>query len=564
MKKRKFIFQIIFISIFALFIRSLLIKYISGDMRDYLLVWMEQIENNGGIRALSLEIGNYNIIYLFFLAIFTYIPVPGIVSIKMFSIIFDFIIAIAGATIVKHLTKNSEHKNEIFLSSYFILLMLPTIVLNSSLWGQCDSIYTAFIILSIMFLIKEKYLISIIMLGISFSFKLQAVFIFPLFGLIYLGKRKFPFYYFFLIPIINIASWLPALLNGRSFLSCLEIYLGQTQMMNNYINKNFINIYNFIAPSNNTIITDISGTMGYIGIAILVIIFIMISILTIIKKPDIKGESMLLIGIWGVLISAFLLPNMHERYLFLADVLTIIYVITYKKNILTALTINFISLYLYYIYLAADLLVPIPPILMATVYLALVTYLTVEVIYKIIKLNSIKVRVNKQNEGIIKFPNYDINSTAFFGKNGLTKDKKEGDFKTPIGKFKLGMILGMKPRDEIKLDEKLNYKQITKNMYWVDDSKSKYYNQLVDITEVEKDWETAEHLINFPEQYEYLIEIKTNPKNIPEKGSAIFLHCSKKKYTAGCISTDRNTIKEILSKINKKTTIEITSEALKI
>ena len=61
-----------------------------------------------------------------------------------------------------------------------------------------------------------------------------------------------------------------------------------------------------------------------------------------------------------------------------------------------------------------------------------------------------------------------------------------------------------------------------------------------------------------------LIEIKTNPKNIPEKGSAIFLHCSKKKYTAGCISTDRNTIKEILSKINKKTTIEITSEALKI
>ena len=288
MKKRKFIFQIIFISIFALFIRSLLIKYISGDMRDYLLVWMEQIENNGGIRALSLEIGNYNIIYLFFLAIFTYIPVPGIVSIKMFSIIFDFIIAIAGATIVKHLTKNSEHKNEIFLSSYFILLMLPTIVLNSSLWGQCDSIYTAFIILSIMFLIKEKYLISIIMLGISFSFKLQAVFIFPLFGLIYLGKRKFPFYYFFLIPIINIASWLPALLNGRSFLSCLEIYLGQTQMMNNYINKNFINIYNFIAPSNNTIITDISGTMGYIGIAILVIIFIMISILTIIKTtfPD--------------------------------------------------------------------------------------------------------------------------------------------------------------------------------------------------------------------------------------------------------------------------------------
>ncbi len=562
MNKRKFIFQIIFISIFALFIRSLLIKYISGDMRDYLLVWMEQIENNGGIRALSLEIGNYNIIYLFFLAIFTYIPLPGIVTIKMFSIIFDFILAIAGATIVKHLTKNSEHKNEIFLSSYFILLMLPTVVLNSSLWGQCDSIYTAFIILSIMFLIKEKYLLSIIMLGISFSFKLQAVFIFPLYGLIYLGKRKFPFYYFFLIPIINVVSWLPALLNGRSFLSCLEIYLGQTEMMNNHINKNFINIYNFIAQSNTTLIPDMSGTMGYIGMTILAIIFVIVSILTVMKKPDIKGESMLLIGIWGIIISTFLLPNMHERYIYLADVLSIIYVITYKKNILMALIINFISLYLYYIYLEGKLLIAIPPILMAIVYLALVTYLTVEIIYMIIKLNSIKVRVNKQNEGIIKFPNYNINGTAFFGKNGLTKDKKEGDLKTPIGKFKLGIILGMKPKDEIKLDEKLNYKQITKNMYWVDDSKSKYYNQLVDITEVEKDWKTAEHLIDFPEQYEYLIEIKTNPKNIPEKGSAIFLHCSKKKYTAGCVSTDSKTMQELLTKINKKTMIEITSETI--
>ena len=562
MKKRKFIFQIIFISIFALFIRSLLIKYISGDMRDYLLVWMEQIENNGGMRALGLEIGNYNIIYLFFLAIFTYIPLPGIVTIKMFSIIFDFILAIAGATIVKHLVKNSEHKKEIFLISYFILLMLPTVVLNSSVWGQCDSIYTAFIILSIMFLIKEKYLLSIIMLGISFSFKLQAVFIFPLYGLIYLGKRKFPFYYFFLIPIINVVSWLPALLNGRSFLSCLEIYLGQTEMMNNHINKNFINIYNFIAQSNTTLIPDMSGTMGYIGMTILAIIFVIVSILTVMKKPDIKGESMLLIGIWGIIIATFLLPNMHERYIYLADVLSIIYVITYKKNILMALIINFISLYLYYIYLEGKLLIAIPPILMAIVYLALVTYLTVEIIYMIIKLNSIKVRVNKQNEGIIKFPNYNINGTAFFGKNGLTKDKKEGDLKTPIGKFKLGIILGMKPKDEIKLDEKLNYKQITKNMYWVDDSKSKYYNQLVDITEVEKDWKTAEHLIDFPEQYEYLIEIKTNPKNIPEKGSAIFLHCSKKKYTAGCVSTDSKTMQELLTKINKKTMIEITSETI--
>ena len=47
-------------------------------------------------------------------------------------------------------------------------------------------------------------------------------------------------------------------------------------------------------------------------------------------------------------------------------------------------------------------------------------------------------------------------------------------------------------------------------MYWIDDSKSKYYNKLVDITKTKKDWNSAEHLIDYPIEYEYLVEIKTN------------------------------------------------------
>lgn len=97
---------------------------------------------------------------------------------------------------------------------------------------------------------------------------------------------------------------------------------------------------------------------------------------------------MLLIGIWGVAISAFLLPNMHERYLILADVLSIIYIIIYKRNIFMAIFINFMSLYLYYIYLVTEYLVRLPPILIAIAYLALVTYLTVEVVYRIISSNN--------------------------------------------------------------------------------------------------------------------------------------------------------------------------------
>lgn len=110
-----------------------------------------------------------------------------------------------------------------------------------------------------------------------------------------------------------------------------------------------------------------------------------------------------------------------------------------------------------------------------------------------------------------------LETEAFIGKNGTTKNKVEGDGKTPEGIFHLGIILGTNDKKEIALNKNFEYIRITPNLYWVDDTHSKFYNQLVDITKVSKDWNTAEHLIEYPNQYEYAIEIKTNSKNIPGK-----------------------------------------------
>ena len=171
--------------------------------------------------------------------------------------------------------------------------------------------------------------------------------------------------------------------------------------------------------------------------------------------------------------------------------------------------------------------------------------------------NKIFVFKKGKNEWILEFPQYNIETLAYIGKNGVTSEKREGDEKTPIGEFKLGVIMGMHPKEEIENGTKLEYIQITKDMYWVDDSKSKYYNQLVKISEVEKDWKSAEHLIDYPIQYEYLIEVKTNPKNIPGNGSAIFLHCTNNKSTAGCIAIDKKIMEKLIEVIDKNTTIEI-------
>lgn len=175
--------------------------------------------------------------------------------------------------------------------------------------------------------------------------------------------------------------------------------------------------------------------------------------------------------------------------------------------------------------------------------------------------NKILVQILEQEKAILKYPKCNIEVKAYIGRNGITEQKQEGDGKTPLGEFQLGVILGT----EIGIQNKngLEHKKITKGMYWVDDSNSKYYNQLVNENEVEKDWNSAEHLMEYPIEYKYLVEIKINPENISGKGSAVFLHSSNNKPTAGCVAIDSNSMRTIIENIDENTKIEIKGEGIK-
>lgn len=142
---------------------------------------------------------------------------------------------------------------------------------------------------------------------------------------------------------------------------------------------------------------------------------------------------------------------------------------------------------------------------------------------------------------------------AYLGRNGVTKDKKEGDGKTPLGIYRLGPAFGLCENIQTKLD----YIQLDNCLYWVDDCDSKYYNKLVDIKKVQKDWISAEHLIEFQKQYEYSVVIAYNTKCIKGKGSAIFLHCSVEKPTSGCIAIQKEKMLELLNLLEKHSIILI-------
>lgn len=151
------------------------------------------------------------------------------------------------------------------------------------------------------------------------------------------------------------------------------------------------------------------------------------------------------------------------------------------------------------------------------------------------------------------------------GKNGVNKHTYEGSMTTPLGQFNLGIAFGIH-----NLNINYPYIKINKNLYWVDDENSKYYNKLVSLNEKinnlnypyiinlnKKDFSSAEHLIDYPKQYEYAIYIEYNVNGEKYedgrgKSSAIFIHClGDKGYTGGCIAIPKEEMIFILNFLDR-------------
>ena len=142
------------------------------------------------------------------------------------------------------------------------------------------------------------------------------------------------------------------------------------------------------------------------------------------------------------------------------------------------------------------------------------------------------------------------------GKNGIIKNKIEGDKKTPKGIFKIEHLYYRKDRVK-KPETSLKCLEIKKDMGWCDDVRfPNKYNKLIKIN---KKKIGHEKLKRRDYKYDLLIPIKYNFKNpIVGLGSCIFMHLTKKyNKTAGCITLKKKDFLIMLKLINKKTKIKI-------
>ena len=132
---------------------------------------------------------------------------------------------------------------------------------------------------------------------------------------------------------------------------------------------------------------------------------------------------------------------------------------------------------------------------------------------------------------------------AYLGLRGIGK-KKEGDKKTPAGIYSLGQAFGIRENPGTKMP----YVKVNRYHYWCGDSGSQYYNKLIRSDQTGHRCK-GEHLIDYKKVYNYAIYIEYNKEGKPGKGSAIFLHCSEGKATAGCVAIPEKYMKKILKRL---------------
>ena len=369
--KNYLVFGYIFITIMALLVRFLTFHFESHDYVAFLAPWFDYLKNNGGILALANYPGNYNAPYMTIMALLTYIPVKSLYSIKFVSVIFDFGLALSSACLVKYLI--SKKKNISFFITYAVILFLPEVLMNSGIWGQCDSGYTMFIVLALLYLLKEKYIISFIHLGIAFSLKLQFIFILPLFIVIYIVKKRYSILHFLIIPLVNFILCLPAIIIGKPIGELISIYFGQVNEYKQYMSLNFLNLYSLV---------DNSGKiLYYVGIILTVIVCFLMLLYIIVKKVKFNDQKILNLGLWFVVMVTYLLPCMHERYLYMGGILAVIYYIVYKKNYLLTISITMCTILTYFHYLFGLYLTTGYKAIFSVGYLIVIAYYTKDLLY---------------------------------------------------------------------------------------------------------------------------------------------------------------------------------------
>lgn len=290
-----------------LFLRYQLLSMSNGDLL-LIQTWYDFLARNGVKGLADGSFSNYPPAYLYLLWFTTLFGkwVSSAVAVKLIPMAFDLLSAWAIFKIAR--TKYDDEKPLLFA---VLFLLLPTVMVNSAGWGQIDSAYTSFLLVCFYLILTKRPFWALVAFGAAFSFKAQAIFLLPFLGIMLLWKQV-RWFDFFAVPVVYLLLSMPAALLGRSWESVINLYVGQAGQFQD-LSRNAPNLYVFIP-------NEYYHPALEIGLGIFALVMLIWAWVNWRAKPSANPKQLVLAALVSAALVPFLLPKMHDRYFYPADV----------------------------------------------------------------------------------------------------------------------------------------------------------------------------------------------------------------------------------------------------
>lgn len=314
-----------------------LLDYLSDDYDIFLQHWIDSYTGMTIKEGLGTYIGSdYSPPYLYLLLLISRFPSgPWMYMVKAISVAFDVLLACAVMKLSSLRMKGEAGP----LLMFHIASILPTVVFNSAYWGQCDVIYTSFCLLALYLILTGRPCRGMVCFGAALSFKLQTVFFLPVLLPLWL-RREIKLRHVLLIPAAYMGMMLPALWGGKSMHHVLTVYLQQAGNYN-FITVNAPTLYQFLPQSMD--LEVLYNMFGGMAMALGFAMMMLLCVLVCWRRERLTQESVLLACVLSLAGIPFFLPKMHERYMFGADVLSLVLAAYDPKRVLLPLCFGLAS-----------------------------------------------------------------------------------------------------------------------------------------------------------------------------------------------------------------------------
>ncbi len=319
------------------------------DMREYLLPWMAHIGAYGPIGAFDHPFSNYSPTYLYLLALAS--PLAPLVSdhgvVKLVSLLGTLWLAWS----VNHLLRLADAPAP--ASAGALLLLLPSAVINAALLGQCDALWAAPCVMAVARALERRAAAMLLWCGLAFAFKAQAIFLAP-FAIAMLISWRSRWTLWAIPPAVYLAAMAPAWLAGWPAADLLTVYLRQAGTFDQ-LSMNAPNLWQLV-----------QATPGFdapawphlaLGVATLGAIGLILAAQRLLRGDyPVPPETLLSLALLSSLVLPGLLPRMHDRFFFLADVLafTLVLLRRNRTSMLIAATIQLGSIFALWSALSSD------------------------------------------------------------------------------------------------------------------------------------------------------------------------------------------------------------------